>query len=34
MSDIDLNALLNLKADSKDLVNLLQYLKQFEKDLY
>lgn len=34
MSDIDLNALLNLKADSKDLINLLQYLKQFEKDLY
>lgn len=34
MEDIDLNTLLNLKADSRDLVNLLQYLKQFEKDLY
>lgn len=31
---IDLNTLLNLKADSRDLINLLQYLKQFEKDLY
>lgn len=34
MENIDLNTLLNLKADSRDLVNLLQYLKQFEKDLY
>lgn len=34
MEDIDLNTLLNLKADSRDLINLLQYLKQFEKDLY
>lgn len=34
MVDTDLNTLLNLKADSRDLVNLLQYLKQFEKDLY
>lgn len=34
MEDIDLNTLLNLKADSKDLVNLLQYLKQFKNDLY
>ena len=34
MEDIDLNTLLNLKADSRDLVNLLHYLKQFEKDLY
>jgi hypothetical protein len=31
---MDLNTVLNLKADSRDLVNLLQYLKQFEKDLY
>ena len=34
MEDIDLTTLLNLKADSKDLVNLLHYLKQFENDLY
>ena len=34
MNDMDLNTLLNLKADSRDLINLLQYLKQFEKDLY
>lgn len=31
---IKYEALLNLKADSRDLVNLLQYLKQFEEDLY
>lgn len=34
MNDMDLDTLLNFKADSRDLINLLQYLKQFEKDLY
>lgn len=34
MENTDLNTLLNLKADSRDLVNLLQYIEQFKKDLY